>query len=146
MRLTLRTNLAMRTLMVCAVNPDRVVRKSDIAQSCNASENHLGLVIHQLAQKGFIVTLRGRTGGIRLARAPEQISVGKVVRDLEACLPFTECFDEAQNNCPLTQDCVLRGLFGGALEAFYAELDPVSLADLVRDNTGLRDVLALSAA
>lgn len=146
MRLTLRTNLAMRCLMVCAVNPTRVVRKSDIAQSCNASENHLGLVIHQLAQRGFIETLRGRSGGIRLARTPEEISVGRVLRDLEACLPFAECFDADHNNCPLSPNCALRGVLGDALEAFYEKLDPVSLADLVRGNEGLHDVLALTAA
>ena len=69
MRLTTRTNLAIRTLMYCAANPGVVVRKSDIAKACDASENHLGQVIHLLAQLKFIVTHRGRFGGMTLARA-----------------------------------------------------------------------------
>ena len=63
MRLTTRTNLAMRTLMFCAVNPDRIVRKHEVAEPCGASENHLAQVIHLLARKGYIRTQRGRSGG-----------------------------------------------------------------------------------
>lgn len=146
MRLTMRTNLAMRTLMFCAVNGGRTVRKSEIAIACNASENHLGLVINQLGQHGFLQTLRGRAGGIRLARAPEAISVGDVIRVFESCLPFAECFEGAENECPLKGCCKLRGLLGTALEAFYATLDPVSLADLTQDNAGLCQILALEPA
>ena len=146
MRLTLRTNLAMRTLMMCAVNQHRTVRRAEIAASCNASENHLGLVINQLGQRGFIETLRGRTGGIRLARPAEQIGVGEVLRVFEACLPFAECFEGAENECPLKSCCKLRGVLGDALEAFYAALDPVTLADLTRDNSELHALLELDAA
>ena len=64
MRLTLRSNLAMRTLMHCAVNSGRTVRKTDIARACGASENHLGLVILHLAQAGYVETVRGRNGGL----------------------------------------------------------------------------------
>ena len=66
MRLTIRTNLAMRTLMFCCVNADRIVRKHEVAAICNASENHLAQVINTLAQRGFINTQRGRAGGLRL--------------------------------------------------------------------------------
>ena len=70
MRLTTRTNLAMRTLMYCAVNTGRNIRTSEIAEATNASENHLGQVINTLGQTGFIKTVRGRGGGIRLGREP----------------------------------------------------------------------------
>lgn len=146
MRLTMRTNLAMRALMFCAVNDGRTVRKSEIAAACNASENHLGLVINQLGQHGFIRTLRGRAGGIRLARKPEAISVGDVIRVFESCLPFAECFDGAENECPLKGCCKLRGVLGDALEAFYGTLDPVSLADLTDDNQALYGILSLEPA
>ena len=99
MRLTTRTNLALRTLMVCAVNTDRLVRKQDVACVINASENHLAQVINKLAQEGFITTQRGRHGGFSLNRAASSIGVGEVFRAFEADLPLIECFSEG-NTCP----------------------------------------------
>lgn len=146
MRLTIRTNLAMRTLMYCAVNQDRIVRKSDVAAACNASENHLGVVINMLGQTGFIETTRGRNGGIRLKPAPEALSVGKVFRVFEADVPFAECFAGAENHCPLSDSCKLRSVLCEALEAFYGTLDKVTLADLVAGNSGLETLLEFQAA
>ena len=128
MRLTIRTNLAMRSLMFCAINTDRVVRKSEIAKYCNASENHLGLVIHKLSQSGFLHTVRGRNGGVKLSRPAHEICIGEVARTFEANVPFTECFDGGDNACPISECCQLRGALGRALAAFYAELDKVSLS------------------
>jgi len=146
MRLTTRTNLAMRTLMYCAVHSDRIVRKSEIACQCNASENHLGLVIHKLSQSGFLTTLRGRNGGMKLSRPAAEISVGGVCREFEACVPFAECFSETENECPLASSCRLQGHLKRALEAFYAELDKISVADLTRDNDGLAELLSWEVA
>lgn len=143
MRLTTRTNLAVRALMFCAANPGRTVRASDIARACNASTNHLAQVIHQLQLNGFIATLRGRTGGLRLAHPPADISVGRVFRLFEAGVPFAECFADTGNTCPLTAECRLRGHIARAVEAFYAALDPVTLDDLMRDNCGLEALLAM---
>ena len=137
MRLTTRTNLAMRTLMFCAVNTDRTVRTSEIAEKCNASENHLGQVINTMGHNGFVTTVRGRGGGIRLALEPADISVGHVMRVFESSAPFAECFQKDGGDCPILPHCRLRGKFVSALEAFYATLDDVTLLDLVKDNTGL---------
>lgn len=146
MRLTTRTNLAMRTLMFCAVNDGKTVRKSDVASACNASLNHLGLVINLLGQAGFIDTARGRNGGIRLAKPAERISIGAVCRLLESDVPFAECFDGAENTCPLARCCRLRGALADALEAFYSSLDKVTLTDLVQGNRGLFRLLELDPA
>ncbi len=100
MRLTTRTNLAMRTLMFCAINEGRVVRKAEVAAACNASENHLAQVIHGLAQKGFLRTVRGRCGGLALGRPAEKIVVGDVFRTFESNLPFTECFSKKGEQVP----------------------------------------------
>jgi len=143
MRLTMRTNLAMRSLMFCAVNPGKIVRKAEIAQYCNASENHLGLVIHKLSQSGFLHTVRGRNGGVRLSRPAEDICIGDVCREFEASVPFTECFEGGDNECPIVACCELRGVLGRALAAFYGELDKVQLSDLTKGNTGLAHMLAL---
>jgi Rrf2 family nitric oxide-sensitive transcriptional repressor len=144
MRLTTRTNLAARVLMFCAVNDGKVVRSSDIARACNASGNHLGHVIHQLQQHGFVETLRGRTGGLQLGLKPSEISIGKVFRVFESSVPFAECFAGDQNTCPLTAECRLRSFIERAVEAFYHELDMVTLDDLVRGNCGLETMLRLA--
>ena len=140
MRLTIRTSLAMRALMYCAANPDRTVRKHDIAEACKVSENHLAQVVHALGQKGFLATQRGRSGGLRLGRPMEEITVGQVFRALEAEVPFAECFG-ADPECPLRAACRLNCVLAEALEAFYARLDRVTLADLVRGNGALADLL-----
>ena len=144
MRLTTRTNLAMRTLMFCAVNPDRIVRKSEVAAACNASENHLAQVIHLLAQRGYLKTVRGRSGGLTLGQPAQSITVGAIFRSFEACLPFTECFSEAENTCPLTTACRLKGILSDALEAFYTALDRVTLAQLVTGNAPLAAMLKVA--
>lgn len=141
MRLTTRTNLAMQTLMFCAVNAGRTVRKSEVAAACNASENHLAQVIHQLAQLGYLHTMRGRSGGLQLGQPTAQIKVGAVVRAFESGVPFTECMTGGEGNCPLVCACRLKCALSRALEAFYSVLDPLSLADLVDDNQGLKRLL-----
>ncbi len=145
MRLTTRTSLAMRTLMFCASNPGRIVRKHEIAAACNASENHLAQVIHHLALKGYLHTLRGRSGGLELGRPATGITVGDVFRDFEACLPFSECFGSPEeNSCPLAGVCRLQCVLAEALAAFYARLDQTTLADLVDGNTDLQQMLAVA--
>lgn len=144
MRLTTRTNLAMRTLMFCAVNEGRVVRKTEVAQACNASENHLAQVIHLLAQKGFLRTIRGRSGGLQLGNTPENIRVGDVFRTFEANLPFTECFSGTENNCPLSACCRLKCALSDALDAFYGSLDKLNLRDMVKGNGDLSTLLKVA--
>lgn len=144
MRLTTRTNLAIRTLMFCAVNEDATVRKSDIAAACNASENHLGQVVRMLAQRGFIDAYRGRHGGMQLAMPAGDINIGAVFRLFEADMPFAECFSQ-HNTCPLVGCCWLRGAIRDAVDAFYCSLDRIRLSDLVEGNTGLHQLLSFDA-
>jgi Rrf2 family nitric oxide-sensitive transcriptional repressor len=145
MRLTVRTNLALRTLMVCAANPGRIVRKAEVAAAVNASENHLAQVVNQLGQSGFLVTLRGRGGGFVLARPADRISVGSVFRAFESDLPFIEC-QSAQNTCPLRPACRMQAHLVRAVEAFYATLDPLMLDALVDCNAALQRLLDLGEA
>ncbi len=144
MRLTTRTNLALRALMFCAVNSGRLVRKQDAARAVNASENHLAQVINKLGQNGFVTTQRGRHGGFCLAQEAETISVGAVFRAFEQDLPFIECFSD-HNTCPLKAHCVMRPHLARAVEAFYVALDDVYLSDLVTCNAGLDALLSLEA-
>ena len=122
MRITTKSLLAVRTLLICAGQPDRQFRKHEIAGRLDASENHLAQVVHQLGRKGFLTTLRGRSGGFRLTRAPGLITVGEVLRQFEQGIPLVKgC------NGPLAS------LLAAAEEAFYHQMDNVSLADLVAD-------------
>lgn len=145
MRLTVRTNLAMRTLMYCAAHPDRRVRRAEVAAVCNASENHIAVVVNQLSHHGFIDTLRGRTGGLRLAVPPDQLTVSAVFNAFERGLPLVECGQGPHGACPLNGACRLPATLNRALDAFYGVLDGVTLADLVEDNADLHARLAIGA-
>lgn len=143
MRLTTKTNLAARVLMACAVNDGITLRSAEIARNCNASLNHLLQVVNALQANGFVDTLRGRSGGLRLARPPAQISMGAVFRVFEAGTPFAECFAPETNTCPLPDACRLRAFVASAVEAFYHELDMVTLEDLTKGNCGLAALLSV---
>lgn len=134
MRITKRTNLAIRVLMFCGANAGRLVTKGEIAQRCNTSENHLAQVINQLGQMGYLRTQRGRNGGLMLARPMDQIVIGDVFRQLESSVPLAECFADVDNTCPLISACRLRLAIADAAEAFYAHLDSIRLDSLVCGN------------
>ncbi len=144
MRLTTKTNLAVRVLMACAVNEGVTLRSAEIAESCNASLNHLLQVVNALQGFGFIDTIRGRSGGLRLMRPAAQISIGDVFRVFESGTPFAECFAPQTNTCPLAGTCRLRSYLLRAVEAFYHELDLVTLEDLTKGNCGLHALLTVS--
>lgn len=137
MRVTKRANIAIRLLMFCGANPDRMVTKSEIAERCNTSESHLAQVINKLAQLGFLHTQRGRHGGVMLGRAMNAITVGEVFRAIEANTPVAECFADVDNTCPLVDACRLRLALADAVEAFYAHLDEITLEALVCNNEAL---------
>ncbi|MCR9124726.1 MAG: Rrf2 family transcriptional regulator [Rhodobacteraceae bacterium] len=141
MRITKRTNIAIRLLMFCAANSQRLVTKAEIAKCCNISENHLAQVVNQLSQLGYLHTQRGRNGGLGLARGPDAIVIGDVFRDLEGGLPLAECFADADNTCPLVSACRLRLALSDAAQAFYAHLDGVTLDALVCENPDLMRLL-----
>lgn len=141
MRITKRTNIAIRLLMYCATNPDRLVTKAEIAECCNISENHLAQVINQLSQLAYLSTQRGRNGGMTLSRDAKDIQIGEIFRHIEGGLPLAECFADADNTCPLTDACRLKLALADAAQAFYASLDAISLDSLVCDNLDLMKIL-----
>ena len=146
MQLTVRSNHAMRLMMYCALVEGRLAPVAEIAQACNMSESHLGKIANALAAGGFVETVRGRGGGVRLARPATEINVGAVVRRTEIGSCFVECLDPASNGCPLVEVCRFRSIIGRALEAFLAVLDGYTLADLVADGGPMRAVLGIEVA
>ena len=143
MRINLQSDYALRLMMQLAVNPDTLVSISEVATSFGISKNHLMKVAHSLRQKGYIETVRGRAGGLRLARSPDQINVGAVIRDLEADFALVECFPGGADQCKITPVCQLKHVLQNALDAFFDVLDQSTIADLIDDNAGLTDLLRL---
>lgn len=131
MQLTRFTDYSLRTLICLGLHPDRLVTIHEIAQHYGISHTHLTKVVHRLGQRGYIETVRGRVGGIRLARLPEQINLGAVVRDTEENMNIAECFD-GDVNCTLLPSCALKSVFAEARKSFLATLDSYHLSDLLR--------------
>ncbi|EAQ96033.1 RrF2 family transcriptional regulator [Congregibacter litoralis] len=143
MRLTAYSNYSMRILMYCAMHPGQLVRIQDVATAFDISKAHLLKAARHLGQLGYLSTVRGRSGGIQLGMAAERIDIGAVIRAVEDSGEFVECFNSSTNSCPIAGTCKLTGLFRRGLEAFYQELDGVTLADLVGTGTELRSRLPL---
>jgi Rrf2 family nitric oxide-sensitive transcriptional repressor len=140
MRLTTFTDYTLRTLIYLALNPGRLATIADIAASYGISENHLVKVVHQLGIANYVETVRGRNGGLRLARAPETINVGEVVRYMETDMHVVPCF-AASTGCVIQPACALKGALGEALGAFLSVLDRYTLAELVAPRRALSSLL-----
>ncbi len=132
-RLTRHTDNALRALIYLAIHreDESPARITDIARRMGMSEEHLSKVIARLATLGLVDTLRGRVGGVRLARPADRITVGAVVRATEDNLALVECFDPSTNQCPIAPACALAPALDEALQAFLGVLDRYTLADLV---------------
>jgi Rrf2 family nitric oxide-sensitive transcriptional repressor len=129
MRLTTFTDFALRALMRLAGEPNRSFSTSEIAEEFGISRNHLAKVVRDLADGGFITTQRGVGGGFALARPPQAITLGAVVRALEGTSALVECFRQDGGSCVLTPRCRLKGRLASAREAFLRELDKTTLAE-----------------
>lgn len=143
MHLTLQTDYALRMLMYLAVHRDRPCRVSDVAADYGISRNHLLKVALKLGRLGYLTTARGRTGGIALARRPQDINLGEVVRHMEDGFDLTECMGRG-GRCAITPACRLKGVVGRALDAFLGVFDGVTLADLTANSAELLELLDLN--
>jgi Rrf2 family nitric oxide-sensitive transcriptional repressor len=144
MRLTNFTNYALRMLQYAAIRGDKISRVPDIAMIHRASVHHMIKVASLLGREGYLETIRGRSGGVRLARPPEDITVGEVVRITEAPLELAECFNPETNTCPLIGACNLSRTWHRALEAFLDVLDNVTIADIASNRGELLGRLNLT--
>lgn len=140
MRLSVQTDYALRTLMFLAAK-DGHHSIAKIAKSYGISKNHLMKVAQRLTAEGFIESVRGRNGGLMLARPAEALNVGTIVRKIEETSNFVECFDLSTNNCIVTPVCGLRHALHGAVEAFLHHLDTFTVADMVGDTESFQLLL-----
>jgi len=141
MRLTGFTDYSLRVLIYLACEPGRRATIAEIAAAFEVSQNHLTKVVHFLGQSGLVATVRGKGGGLGLAREPADIGVGEVVRCTEGAAMPAECFDKAANTCSIARVCRLHGVLQEAADAFHAVLDRYTLADLVHNRATLSRVL-----
>ena len=141
MRLTFYSDYSLRLLMYVAVRHGELGTIQEVADAYGISKNHLMKVAFQLGRKGYLETVRGRGGGLRLARPPEKIGLGDVLRATEEDFTMVECFDPKSNTCAISGPCRLRGVLSKALQAYFAVLDEYTLADLAGQNPVLERVL-----
>lgn len=127
MRLTSHADYALRILLYLAIHRDRLVSTDEVARGYAISKNHLTKIVQRLGQLGYVEVRRGRGGGLRLGRQPEDINVGAVVRDFEPTLAVVECLDPPTNTCVVAPACGLKMVFAEATSAFLQILDGYTL-------------------
>jgi Rrf2 family nitric oxide-sensitive transcriptional repressor len=144
MQLTRFSDISLRLLLYLA-SRDRPMDARITARATSTlfhvPYTHMVKVVHQLAQQGWIVTSKGKGGGLRLSRPPETIRIGEVLRRTEPQSAVVDCFTQP---CPLRFDCLLKHALDEAHEAFYVQLDKVTLADIA-NMPALRELVQLSA-
>lgn len=130
MRLTLFSDYSLRLLLYLASHPDRLVSVGEVSRAYGVSRNHLVKVVQLLVEHGYVESVSGRRGGLRLARAADQINVGALVRLTEPDFVLVECLDRETNTCPIEPACRLKRLLERAQTGFLGTLDAHTLADL----------------
>jgi len=132
MRLTQYTDYSLRVLIYLAYRRDQIVTITELADFYSISRNHLVKVVHNLGIQGYILTTRGKHGGLRLARPANEIGIGEVVRKMEPDFELLECFNELTDQCVITKSCSLKSVLINARDEFLATLDQYTVADAVK--------------
>ncbi len=133
MRLTKQSNYALRTLIYCAARESRLSTINEIAGAYKISEFFLTKIVAKLTGAGFLESVRGRAGGIRLARKTDTISLLEVVKLVENNFEMADCFRSGPSDCPLIDHCKLRRVLAEALDKFFSVLDAYTISDLVTE-------------
>ncbi|GGE53179.1 HTH-type transcriptional regulator NsrR [Pullulanibacillus camelliae] len=143
MRLTQYTDYSLRILIFLgSLDEGELTNVQDIASIYHISKHHLTKIVHHLGKLGLVQTLRGRGGGIRLAKSPKDINLGWVIRQTEEDFYMVECFNKEQNSCLISSVCILKGVFNQALRAYITTLDQYTLADILSNKTTLQPLFA----
>jgi Rrf2 family transcriptional regulator, nitric oxide-sensitive transcriptional repressor len=146
MKLTSFTDYSLRVLIYLAAQPERRATIGEIARAFSISESHLTKVVHFLGRHGWLANVRGKGGGLGLARAPADVVIGRVVRETEGVDLPAECFDVEHNQCVISRACRLRGALREAVQAFYGVLDEYTLQDLVHNRAALTKIFVTQEA
>lgn len=133
MQLTLYSDYSLRVLLYLSQTKNDRSTIIEIANFYNISKNHLVKVVHRLAQLGYITSIQGKGGGIKLARDADKINIGDVIRKTEQHFHIVECFDAKNNTCIITSSCRLKKILSQAMEAFFNVLDQYNLQECSKD-------------
>ncbi|MEM9214100.1 MAG: Rrf2 family transcriptional regulator [Cyanobacteria bacterium P01_F01_bin.150] len=145
MQLSLHSDFALRLLMQLAVNPDRLCTIAEVADTYQISKNHLVKVAHLLVREGFVESVRGRSGGLRLSKSPSMVTIAEVLRVTENDLAVLDCLQDCPaKSCPIDACCRLKAALAEATEAFLEVLEGYTIEDTVTENRTLKSLLALS--
>lgn len=141
MHLTTFTDYTLRVLMYVALDRTRLATIPEIAAAYGISQNHLMKVVHHLARSGMVESVRGKGGGIRLARSAETIRIGEIVRATEGDAPIVQCLGTDTHACRIADVCRLARVLAEGFDALYESLNRYTLADLTRNRRALAAVL-----
>ncbi len=145
MHLSRFSDYSLRVLLYLGAHDGQLVNIGEIAERHAVSESHLMKVALHLGHGGYVQTVRGKGGGMRLAKPPAEIGLGAVLRHTERDFALVECMG-ADASCRIAGGCALRDVFGEALAAMWAVLDRHTLADLLRDPQAVVPVIRLQTA
>lgn len=141
-RLTLYTDYSLRVLLYLgAMDPEKLATIKEISEAYGISKNHLMKVTHELGKLGYIETIRGRGGGIRLSKKPEEIVIGKVIRQTEEDFYLVDCFNPDSVGCIISPVCNLKGALNKALHAYIKVLDEYRLSDFLHSKDEIAALL-----
>lgn len=147
MNLKKYTDYGLRVLLFTGLKSDgELASIKEISDVFNISPHHLGKIVHELNKLGLIETIRGRNGGIRLAKPAEEINVGMVVRQLENDFALLECFDKGQNHCVIAPGCTLKHVVNKAMHAFFRVLEEYTIKDLINNENELKELMGMQSA
>jgi Rrf2 family transcriptional regulator, nitric oxide-sensitive transcriptional repressor len=145
MKLTAHSDIALRILIYLGTHPGRPVPVAEVSRVYELSQHHVAKVAHLLLRSGVLETRRGKAGGYLLARAPEDINVGAVMRMTEPDFELLPCFQKETDTCRISPVCRLKGVLQEARDAFLAVLDRHTVADLLKPRAVLRELFAATA-
>lgn len=137
MRLTAYSDYALRVLIYLTIQDERLATIREISEQYGISRNHLMKLVHDLGKHGYVDTVRGKNGGLRIGRDPAKLSVGEVVRAMEKDMSIVECFDPENYDCRIAETCALKGIMRKAVKSFLEVLDEYTIKDLTKPKSKL---------
>ncbi|MCT1577742.1 nitric oxide-sensing transcriptional repressor NsrR [Oceanobacillus kimchii] len=144
MNLKKYTDYALRVLIFTGLKSDQELANiKEIAEVYQISQEHLRKVVHELTKKELVVTIRGRNGGIKLAKSASEINIGHLIRQLENDFVLLECFDKGTNHCVISPGCTLKHVINKALVAFFKVLEEYTLEDLIKNEEELLALMGI---
>lgn len=143
MEVSSHADFSYRVLMYLALSGTKLVQVRTISEAYGISENHIMKVAQKLAKFGYVEAVRGRHGGIFLAKSPDKINLGQVFREMEPSLKLLECFNLKTNHCPIVNSCELKNTFKQALDSFLNVLDQKTLDQVLKKPKELQKILEI---